>query len=158
MAKYRILTTDELAGLEQDFIKFLVLNGVPAEDWVKMKANEPGKATEMVGLFSDVVFEKILRNVKFLEIYETKSVRSFKCGAEEIEMITMEVDNDTSNFKDPTYISNAMTNPPDDLLIYKTEKPYNSNREEELFQMIENGCLLSQGKLHQTLEMAVDAI
>ncbi len=158
MAKYRLLTNEELQGLEKEFISYLVVNGIDASGWVKMVENEEEKANKIIDLFSDVVFEKILRDVKFLEIYETKYVRSFECDAEEIRMITIEVDNDTSNFKDPDYIKNAMTSPPEDLLIYKTEKPYGKAREMEIFEMIEKGCLISNGKLHQTLATAIESL
>ena len=154
MPKYRLLNKEELQGLEKEFIDYLVLNGIPAEDWEKMKSDTPNSAQRIVDLFSDVVFEKILRGVKFLEIHEKKAVRSFSCGTEEIEMITMELEEESADFTDPAFISKAMNNPPSDLLIYKTDKPYSQERELEIFDMIEKGCLVSNGKLHETLEIA----
>ena len=39
-----------------------------------------------------------------------------------------------------------------DLKIYTAEKAYNGNREKELFQMMESGCLISKdGHLFKTL-------
>lgn len=158
MAKYRLLNNEELKGLEKEFIEYLVLNGIAADDWLKMKTNETENANQIIDLFSDVVFEKILRGIKHLEIYETKSVRSFKCDQEEIEMIIMEVEYNGADFNNPDFIAKAMTNPPEDLLIYKTEKPYQKAREAEIFEMIEKGCLISNGKLHQTLGIALDQL
>ena len=155
MAKYRLLTQEELQGLEKDFVDYLVVNGIVADDWVKMKKEDPAAAQEIIDLFSDVVFEKILRGVNFLEIYEKQRVRSFKCAGEEIHMITMEIENASADFTNPSYISTAMANPPDDLLVYQTEKPYHKLRELEIFQMIEKGCLISNGKLHEALELAI---
>jgi hypothetical protein len=158
MPKYRLLTKEELQGLEKEFVEYLVVNGIAAEDWEKMKIETPNSAQRIVDLFSDVVFEKILRNVQFLEIHQKLSIRTFRCGAEEIEMITMEAEDEDTDFRDPSFIANAMVNPPKDLLIYKTKKPYTSNREEEIFKMIENGCLVSNGNLHKTLTIAESQI
>ena len=155
MAKYRLLTPEELKGLEKDFVDYLVVNGIVADDWVKMKNEDPAAAQKVIDLFSDVVFEKILRGIEFLEIYEKQRVRTFKCAADEIHMITMEAENALADFTNPSYISSAMANPPDDLLVYQTEKPYNKERELEIFDMIENGCLVSNGNLYNALETAV---
>lgn len=156
MAKYRILAKEELEGLEKDFVSFLVVNGIASEDWLKIKVSQPEKAEMIVELFSDVVFEKILRNVEYLEFYSTKYVRAFRCGREEIEMITMESENEASNFKDPSFIARSMTNPPEDLLIYQAEKPYSKVREMEIFEMIQEGCLISSAKLFSSLKEALD--
>jgi hypothetical protein len=154
MPKYRLLTKEELEGLEKEFIEYLVVNGIAAEDWEKMKTETPNSAQRIIDLFSDVVFERILRNVKFLEIHQKQSIRTFSCGADEIEMITMELEDESADFRDPKFIARSMSNPPADLLIYTTEKPYSGSREQEVFKMIDNGCLVSNGKLHETLKLA----
>lgn len=156
MPKYRLLTTQELEGLEKDFVDYLVVNGITAEDWEKMKKTDPDAAHRIVDLFSDVVFEKILRGVTYLEKHEKNAIRSFYCGSEEIELISMELEDPDADFTDPQFITTAMSNPPEDLLIYKTEKPYAQTRELELFSMIEKGCLVSNGQLHETLKTALD--
>jgi len=158
MAKFRTLNKVELEGLEKEFVQFLVVNGISAEDWIKIKTQEVSKADILVDSFSDIVFEKILKDIKYLEIYETKYVRSFYFGEEEVSMITMESQHEVANFKDSNFIVQSMNNPPEDLLIYGSEKPYSKTREEELFQMIESGCLVSNGKLHQSLEIALDNV
>ena len=68
MAKYRILTKDELKNFETEFVNYLVVNGIAADDWVKMKDQEPEKASKIVELFSDVIMEGVLRKVNFVEI------------------------------------------------------------------------------------------
>lgn len=155
MVKYRLLSQEELESLEKDFVDYLVVNGIAADDWVSMKTEDPEAAQNISDLFSDVVFEKILRKVAFLEIYEKNAVRSFRFDVEEIQMITMETENENVDFNDPMFVTKAMTNPPNDLLIYKTEKPYSKDRNLEIFGMIENGCLISNGKLHSALESAL---
>jgi len=60
MPKYRILSSEELELLEKEFIEFLVINGITADEWQKIKASEPEKTKKFIELFSDVVFEKLM--------------------------------------------------------------------------------------------------
>ena len=65
--KYKRLSIEQLKELEKEFVDFLVVNGILAEDWLKLKETDPDKAEQMVDLFSDVVFEGILRKTDFIE-------------------------------------------------------------------------------------------
>lgn len=77
MAKYRLLTIEELKELENEFVEFLVLVGITADDWVKIKCEKPDKADSMITLFSDVVFEKIMRKTQFPERRRSNDIRTF---------------------------------------------------------------------------------
>lgn len=58
MAKYRLLTHEELIELEKEFIDFLILNSIVASDWMKIKNEEPEKATRFIHLFLVTLFLK----------------------------------------------------------------------------------------------------
>ncbi len=154
MAKYRLLTQAELHSLEKEFVEYLVINGITATDWVKMKENQPAEAEQVIELFSDVVFEGVLRKLAFLEHITPHHLRTFQCLPEKIVLVAMEAKADEKvDFTDPAFIKLAMTSPPASLKIYTTQKAYKSSRETELFEMTENGCLISDGKLFKTLSM-----
>ena len=65
--KYRRLTLEELKPLENEFIDFLVVNGVIADDWEQLLANDVEKSNQIIDAFSEVVFEGIMRKTQFLE-------------------------------------------------------------------------------------------
>ena len=156
MAKYRRLTIEELKELEKEFIDFLVLNGITGDDWLKMKTKSPEKAEQMLSLFSDVIFEGILRKVKYLDFRAEKMVRTFQCLKEKIILVGMQAEeNSSANFLDQNYIQTALQNPPKDIRVYTTEKKYNKKREAELFDMISAGCVISDGKLFKALCLAL---
>ena len=46
MPKYRLLTQDELNELEHEFINYLVLNGITAEDWEDIKKSKQERQTQ----------------------------------------------------------------------------------------------------------------
>ena len=65
--KYRVLSTKELEPLKDDFIKFLSANTITGEDWTKIKSNKPNQASKLIEIFSDIVWEKSLEKIKYLE-------------------------------------------------------------------------------------------
>jgi hypothetical protein len=79
MAKYRVLSLEELKELEKEFIEYLVLNGIEANDWDRLKRDLPQDAEKVIELFSDVVFEKIMRDTRFLEWRDVSELRSLQC-------------------------------------------------------------------------------
>ena len=88
---FRRLNNDELAALEKPFINFLVANTVTGDDWVKMKIREPERASKMIDIFSDFIFEERLRTVQFVQHQEPKELRLFKCTDEKILLIGVQV-------------------------------------------------------------------
>ena len=67
MAKYRLLTIEELQEMEKEFVDYLILNGIYSDDWVSLKNDDPDKVQKIIHLFSDVVFENIMRKTQFLK-------------------------------------------------------------------------------------------
>ena len=140
MKHYRRLTKEELEPLEQEFVEFLVVNGITADDWVKLKEEESEKANKMIDLFSEVVFEGIFRKAQFLEIRTKQFVHAYQCLTDKIVLVGAEVTDPAANVAD--------------LNIFMTEKPYGAKREHELFEMTQKGCSISDGELFKSLSLA----
>ncbi|HLW39219.1 MAG TPA: DUF6495 family protein [Brumimicrobium sp.] len=66
--KYARLSISDLKDLEDEFVKFLILNGIAADDWEKLKKEENEKAELIIDQFSDAVWEGILRKTDLLEL------------------------------------------------------------------------------------------
>ncbi|MEL7221363.1 MAG: DUF6495 family protein, partial [Bacteroidota bacterium] len=77
--KFRRLTLEELNELEQDFVQFLVANTVTGPDWERIKTEQPDKAESLIELFSDIVFEKIIKGVRYLEFKTMDDIKTFQC-------------------------------------------------------------------------------
>jgi hypothetical protein len=154
MLKYRRLTLEELNEMEKEFVNFLVINSITAQDWERLKAE--GLADPIIEQFSDVVFETIMRKVEFMECYEKKSIKSFQCLPDKLVMVCLTSTEDNSvDFSDPSYMQKAFQEPPGSLKIFTTEKLYSKQRELELFEMTEAGCTISDGKLFKSLCLAL---
>jgi len=157
MSEYRLLSLEELQEMENEFVNYLVVNGIAAEDWQQMKIEEPAKAERLIELFSDMVFETIMRNVQFLEYREKKELITFQCLGDKLVLVGMKAEGDSeADFTSQEYIKKAMVSPPDGLKVYTSEKKYQKKREIELFEMTQRGCFITEGNLFKTLCLALD--
>ena len=152
MAKFRTLTLDELESMEKEFVDFLVLNGIPGDDWVKIKNNDPEKADGICEAFSDVVFTKILKNCKYIERHASKQIVSIFCDENKMFLMGLDAPNDLDvDFTDKTVLGKLKTNPPKGLQSLKSEKEYSKEREVEIWEMLNDGFFVSDQKLYMAL-------
>ena len=144
--KYRILNNKELEPLKDDFIKFLSANTVTGEDWAKIKSNKPNEALKLVEIFSDVVWEKALDKMKYLEHRDDNYLKVFYCGENKIEMVGFKVSakNAPSLLDESTFKllgSGELKFSELSAEFSSSEKNYTISRNMDLFSMIESGCV-----------------
>jgi siroheme synthase len=130
--KYVRLSAEELQELEKEFIDFLVVNGITATDWVAIKENEPLNADEIINQFSDVVWESIMRSTKYLNKVEKTTAYYFKCNTNDIALKKIIKGNNGAE-------------------MFTALKGYKKVREEEMFDMIQSGCTISDGNDYNML-------
>lgn len=152
MARFQVLTPEELQELEKEFVEFLVLQGIMADDWVRIKAEEPVRAQKCIEQFSDVVYGSVMMQIEYLEMRTPKSLYAYHCQKGKIVLIGLESHEPDTDFTDPAFIERAIVSPPKDLAVFKSEKEYQQLREDEVFQMLSNGCTTSDGILFETLK------
>lgn len=155
--KFRRLTADELAELEQEFVQFLAANTVTAADWVKIKTDKPERAGQLIDLFSDIVFEKILQQIEYLEYKTPQDLKTFHCQAEKMVMFGLRIIGDTTldftQNPEPEKMVSEILSSGAKLQLYQAEKGYQEQRELELFKLLEAGALISRdGSMFKTLE------
>jgi len=143
--KYRILSPDELEPLRDDFIKFLSANTITGEDWTKTKVDKPEEAEKIIGIFSDIVWERSLEKIKYLEHRDEKYLKVFHCGEEKINMVGFSVnaENAPSLLDEDTFAklgSGELKFSELNAEFYTSEKDYDVSRSSEMFKMMEAGC------------------
>jgi hypothetical protein len=147
--KYRVLTKDELIELEEDFKHFLIANGIYDDEWVKINKEDKKKAIELVELFSDVVLDKALKNIKFLEHITHQGINAFFFRDNEVVLIGI-----TSVNKEIDFTRDTLDKFKNELNIFRTTKPYFKNREEEIFDLLETGSSIIDEERFKKLELA----
>ncbi|MEO6904489.1 MAG: DUF6495 family protein [Bacteroidia bacterium] len=150
--KFKRLTIEELKELEPEFINFLSSAQITGKDWDTMKKNKIKKAEELIDVFSDMVYQKIMSKIQFLEYREEKTLNIFNCTNDKIILIGLRVKEHSSiNLKMDDVFTQWNKSNLNSLNILKTEKKYLKEREVELFELLENGCLITNDKLYNIL-------
>jgi hypothetical protein len=149
--KYRVLTLAELAELEKEFVDYLVVNGIIADDWAKMKVEEADSATQIIELFSDLVFEGVMRNVKFLDVVTPKSIKTFQCLNDKMVLVGLDAEQGSSIDFTSQSLSEIEKIAAGQLSVYTSEKNYTKIREQELFGLTEKGASISDGTYFKSI-------
>lgn len=153
-----MLTLEELESMEKEFVDFLVLNGIPGDDWVKLKTNNPEKADGICEAFSDVVFTKILKSCRYVEKHTPKHVVSIFCDENKMFLLGIEAPDEISiDFTNPNDFNILKNQPPVGLQRIKSEKEYSKEREVEIWEMLNNGFFVSDPKLYMSLFSDVES-
>lgn len=147
--KYRYLTDEELKELEQEFKHFLISNAIYTEEWEKLNATKDSKVDELIGMFSDIVMEKALKNISFLEHVSASTINVFHCKEDQMELIGI-----SSNNTNLDFTKHVLTDFKNDLNIFKTSKAYHKMREEEVFDLLNSGCSIITEERYKKLELA----
>ena len=134
--KYRRLTEEELQALEQEFINFLAAAQITGPDWEKMKINEPQVAEELIDAFSDLVYEKVLKNIQLLEYRDEKTLNIFKFEEDKILLLGLRVKekSEMDLTKPESFKLNNLTI--SSLTVIKTERKYSKSKERLLAHQI----------------------
>jgi hypothetical protein len=153
MPKYRFLSDEELLHFEDEFKKFLIVNHVYKEEWQLINQDEPEKATELVGLFSDQILQRIYENIKYLELHGEKQCSFFDFQKEKADLILIKgKENSTVSLSSVDEINNALANNFEELEFYCSSKDIDLNREGEIHQLLEKGAIPSTKEFWETLQ------
>jgi hypothetical protein len=147
--KYRILSDEELKELEGEFKHFLIANNVYTEEWEALNKNKDKKVLELVESFSDIVLDKALKNIKYLEHVTPHDFKCFWCEADKMTLIGIASKNKAIDFT-----VHILADFSADLDIFKTSKKYHKERAFEVFELLNSGCTIIDEARFNKLDMA----
>lgn len=150
--KYRQLSKEQFEALHKEFAQFLATQQIDIKEWNEIKKTKPEVADEELNLFSDVVWDDALTKTKYLEHFSKQNINLFKCNEREILRIVVNVskqDFDFLNDKDYQWFIDNTNDASVEFM--KGAKKYSKERNIELFDLIEKGSVISNGKLYEAL-------
>jgi hypothetical protein len=154
--KYKRLTTEELYALQLDFINFLASMQITAADWEKMKKVENEKANELIDVFSDIVYDKVLGKIYYLEYREAKTLNIFHFGEDKVRLIGLRVkEGGKLDFTAPDVLNQWNENNHAMVNIVHSERNYEKEKQLEIFELLQSGCLITDDKLFKLLDSIV---
>jgi len=152
ITKYRLLTNEELELLKPEFIQYLASNGIDAEKWESILKSEEKERDFHLSAFSNLVLQKSLEKIKYLDFISANDIRLFYFAQEEAFLITLKSDKiDLSK-------TNSITSEQiKDIDFFTADKKYSSTREEEIFEWLSKGCSISKGELFYQFKKVIEA-
>ena len=147
--KYRQLTKEQFESLHHEFAQFLATQKIDKNEWKTIKENQPQVAEEELNLFSDLVWEEVLNKVLYLEHFSKNSINLFKTEKDQMHRIVVQVNKEVDLFAQNDY-EWLLKNPNDESIEYLTgKKSYTTERNSEIFDLIEKGSQISKGELFE---------
>ena len=157
MTKYRRLSNSELEELRDDFVKYLCAQSITADDWQKLKGQDAEKVDELIELFSDIVMEKALSAIEFLELITSDEIRVFHIQETKTKLIGLTFNKKGIDLADPRQFEEIFKDS-DSLLsfdpqVYSMEKEHSKSRAEESFFLLNMGASISTKELFEQLNL-----
>lgn len=146
--KYKRLTKEQFESLHQEFSNFLATQSIDKAEWDKLKEVKPEVAEQELDVFSDLIWEGVLNNTKYLEHFSKNYIFLFHCQEKLIQSIVLKsLDNSIDFMKKEglQWLSDNMFT--ESVEIHLGKKEYHEDRKVALFDLIQQGAILSDGQL-----------
>ena len=150
--KYKRLTKEQFEELHQEFATFLATQSIDKKEWDELKAKSPEVALQEIDVFSDLIWDKAITNVRFVDHFSKNHIFLFKCHDTFLESIIVHTSEDSVDFfttEGLEWLGNNLF--ADAVTIQTGKKEVAENRNEEVFRIIENGGIISKGDLYSKL-------
>jgi Family of unknown function (DUF6495) len=155
--KYARLTKEQFEELHQEFIKFLATQAIDKAEWDKIKIEKPEVAEQELDVFSDLVWEGVLSRAEYLEHFSKNHIFLFQCFDKEIKSIVLKSLVPETNFLTKEGLQWLSDNMFTDTMEMKVgKKLFTDERNFSIFQLIQQGAFLSDGKLFQQINTIVE--
>lgn len=148
--KYTRLTKEQFEELHTEFTNFLASQQIDKEEWERIKAEKPNVMEEELDVFSDLIWEGALKKAKYMEHYSATHIFLFRFDEEKIDTIVVKSLNSGVDFmtvEGLRWLSDSVFT--DEVEIKYGGRPFVSDRNSEVFEIIRQGAILSDGELYE---------
>lgn len=147
--KYTRLTKEQLEELHPEFSNFLATQTIDKKEWDNLKTHKPEIALQEIDVFSDLIWDKAISNVRFIDHFSKNHIFLFKCHDAFLESLIIQISNEEIDFFTNEGLEWLGDNLFSDVVTIQTgKKEVAENRNEEVFKIIENGGIISKGELY----------
>jgi len=151
--KYARLTKEQLEELHPEFTNFLATQSIDKKEWDELKANKPSIAEQEIDVFSDMIWDKALTNVKYIDHFSKNYIFLFKCVDANVYSYVINSTDPSTDFLSAEGINWLSENFfSDHVQIQQGKKDISKGRHESLFEIIKKGGIISKGELFSKFE------
>lgn len=150
--KYTRLTKEQLEELHPEFINFLASQSIDKNEWDMIKTQNPEVAEQEIDVFSDLIWEGVLGNAKYLEHYSKNFIFLFHCT--EVHMMTIIIralvpEVDLLQKEGLQWLSDNLFT--DNVEVQRGQKVFTDDRNMEIFNLIQQGAIFTEGELFEQM-------
>jgi len=117
-----------------------------------MKKMENEKANELIDVFSDMVYDKVLGKILYLEYRDEKTLNIFHFGENKVNLIGLRVkEGGKLDLTAPDVLTQWNESHQASVNMVRSERNYEKEKQLEIFELLQNGCLITDDKLFKLL-------
>ena len=151
--KYSRLTKEQFEELHQEFINFLATQSITATEWTAIKEKQPEVAEQELDVFSDLVWEGVLRRASFLENISPQQLFLFEIGDKSMQLIAIKITKDNIDITTPEGYKWLQKNLLDDAVeLFTSKKEFSEDKHADIFALIRQGAVITKGELYRFFE------
>lgn len=147
--KYSRLTKEQFEELHQEFINFLATQSITGDEWQDIKTNKPEVAEHELDIFSDLVWEGVLNQTKYLEHISPRDIHLFALNEDHMHLIGIKVkeDVDLTTAEGFNWLRANLMH--DHVEFVQAKKDYTDDKNLDKFTLIQQGSNITKGELYQ---------
>lgn len=155
--QYARLSKEQLEELHQEFINFLATQSITAAEWKDIKTNKPHVAEEELDIFSDLVWERVLTNARYLEHISSNQMHLFELNEDKMNLIAIKVDAPEVDITTPEGYQWLQKHLGDDKVVFlSAAKEYGEKPNVDKFALIQQGARITKGALYKWFSRFVE--
>jgi len=146
--KYSRLTKEQFEELHQEFINFLATQSITGDEWQEIKTNKPEVAEQELDVFSDLVWEGVLNQAKYLEHISPKDIHLFALNDDHMHLIGIKVkaEQDLTTTEGFGWLRDNLMH--DAVEFVQAKKEYSDDKNLDKFTLIQQGSNITKGDLY----------
>tara|TARA_A200000113_G_scaffold225010_1_gene244491 strand:- start:1875 stop:2348 length:474 start_codon:yes stop_codon:yes gene_type:complete len=151
--KYTRLSKEQFENLHEEFSLFLATQSIDKIQWDQIKSQNPSLTEELLDLFSDMVWDKSLNKIIYLENRSDHHFFLFKCEDSQIDLILIQLDKSCPSLLQEDYkqwLSKHLAD--SSVSIFQSTRSFENGFKEEKFKLMEKGASVSDGKTFEDLK------
>ena len=155
--KYSRLTKEQFEELEQEFINFLATQSITGDEWTNLKANKPELAELELDIFSDLIWEGVLNQAKYLEHISPNDIHLFALNEDHMHLVGIKVKEeeiDLTTTEGFTWLRENLMH--DNVEFVQAKKDYTEDKNLDRFTLIQQGSNITKGELYTYMHKLIN--
>jgi len=147
--KYSRLTKEQFEELHPEFINFLATQSITAKEWTTIKNEKPEVAEQELDVFSDLIWEGVLNQAKYLEHISPKHMHLFTLKESNMHVIAITLKNevDLTTSEGFNWLRKNLMD--DNVEFLQANKDYSDDKNADKFKFIQQGANITKGYLYR---------